>query len=235
MSNEYVYQKLMGIQSALVGLHQGGAKGSTASRGEDREGFILHFLNAVLPPLYGFGSGDATDKSGRRTGQLDIVVEYPFAPALPPGTGRHKNKLYLAECIAAVIEVKSDVARQWKEVTRTSAKLKNLRRDFGAQMLTGYPPQEVVPLFAVGYEGWSTIKSLRSKLAVNPEIAGILIIKHGLFAFSRSLGAGEATRPWALWALICALHDITNGLRASSPNPWEYYTGVRSWTGTGAR
>ena len=49
-----------------------------------------------LPPIYRFGTGDATDSTGNKSGQLDVVVEYPFSPSLPVvGTGQ--SRLYLAE------------------------------------------------------------------------------------------------------------------------------------------
>lgn len=80
--------------------------------------------------MYRFGSGDATDRQGNRSGQLDVVVEYPFLPSLP-AVGNSKVRLYLAEGVAAVIEVKSDLAGQWSEVESTARQLKPLRRNFG--------------------------------------------------------------------------------------------------------
>ena len=50
--------------------------------------------------IAGFGSGDATDVAGNRSGQLDVVLEYPFAPSIPAGG---KTKLFLAEGVASVV------------------------------------------------------------------------------------------------------------------------------------
>ena len=113
MQNSHVYQRLIGIQNILKGVHQAGVPMSAATKGQERAAFIDQFLSQVLPLPYRFGTGDATDLAGNRSGQLDVVVEYPFSPTLPLGVG--PSRLYLAEGVAAVIEVKSDAAGQWNE------------------------------------------------------------------------------------------------------------------------
>jgi hypothetical protein len=101
-----VFQRLAGIQQILKGVHAASDPLSAASRGAERQAFIDSFLANVLPPVYRFGTGDATDKQGNRSGQLDVVVEYPFSPTLPGVGASTPTRLYLAEGIAAVIEVK---------------------------------------------------------------------------------------------------------------------------------
>jgi hypothetical protein len=105
--------------------------GIAASKGREREAFIHFFLSQILPSIPQFGCGDITDCNGQNTqegegksGQLDIVIECPFLPSLP---SLGMRRLYLAESVAAVIEVKSDVASQWDEVQRTAMKVKQLR------------------------------------------------------------------------------------------------------------
>src|SRR5438874_11970568 len=106
---------MAGIQTMLNGVYQAGQSMSSASKGNEREAFIDGFLSQVLPTPFRFGTGDATDSSGKRSGQLDVVVEVPLMPSLPfPGSGN--ARLYLAEGIAAVIDVKSYVAGQWPDV-----------------------------------------------------------------------------------------------------------------------
>src|SRR5262245_10145779 len=127
MAVQVIHDRLLGIQQMLVGVHQASDPLSSNSKGVEREAFINGFLREVLPSIYRFGMGDAVDLSGNRSGQLDVVVEYPFAPSLPitPSTPR----LYLAEGVAAVIEVKSDVAKQWNEVLSTARQLEPIRQD----------------------------------------------------------------------------------------------------------
>ncbi len=129
MQNEHIAERLEGIKRMLMGAHHAGSPLSSASRGSEREAFINGFLSQVMPPHFRFGSGDATDQHGVRSGQLDIVVEYPFVPSLPIVAGQ-SPRLYLAEGVVAVIEVKSDVAAQWGEVKATAKKLATLARNY---------------------------------------------------------------------------------------------------------
>ncbi len=219
MVNEHVLQRLTGIQSILNGVHMASRSMSANSKGQERQSFIEWFLAEVLPPIYRFGTGDATDSSGARSGQLDVVVEYPIGPSLPSVVGGHgSTRLYLAESVAAVLEVKSDAAIQWEEAVLTASKLANLRREFGSKIWVGQSPSPQIPLFVVGYTGWTKVDTLKSKLEAHPEISGILIIENGLFVGPQLTGQG----PLALWALIVALHRITNSLKAASPDLSTY-------------
>jgi hypothetical protein len=126
--------------------------------------------------------------------------------------------LYLAESVAAVVEVKSNAAIQWEEVRRTATQLAPLRRTFEAAMVFGASPPKSIPLFVAGYKGWRTAETARKHLDENPDVAGILVIDPGIFV-SRDL---EATGPWALWGFISALHTITNALQSASTDPQSY-------------
>jgi hypothetical protein len=180
MANHHLLDRLEGIQKMLMGVHAAGASMSASSKGQERQQFIDHFLAHALPPIYRFGSGDATDASGHRSGQLDVVIEHPFAPNLPIGAGQ-PTRLYLAEAVAAVVEVKSDLAGQWEEAKRTANAVAPLRRNFALSMSMGQAPSPTLPTYIVGYTGWKKIETLQAKLAECPAIAGILIIEDGLF------------------------------------------------------
>jgi hypothetical protein len=96
MMNKYIVDRLTGIHQMLMGAHRAGKPMSSSSKGSEREAFVDLFLSQVLTPQFRFGSGDATDQEGRRSGQLDVVVEYPFVPSLPI-VGSMKPRLYLVE------------------------------------------------------------------------------------------------------------------------------------------
>ncbi len=191
----------------LMAGHASGGTMSSATKGSDREDFIHKFLENVLPPQFRFGYGDITDLSGRKSGQIDIVVEYPLLPSLQIPIPGGASRLYLAEGVAAVIEVKSDLTAQWSEVETTSEKLRPLRRKFGTRM--GIAPR-YIPLFAVGYKGWKKLSSLEKYLAKDV-VDGILVIEEGLFACNSSLlpiaqfSTKSATGAWSLWAFIALL------------------------------
>lgn len=211
MANEYVLERLKGIQEILNGAYRASAKESSATKGNEREQFINLFLSQVLPPPFRFGTGDATDGKGRRSGQLDVVVEFPFLPSLPiVGTN---SRLYLADSIAAVIEVKSDVSAQWQEVLETAKKLALLEKDTMYALQTGQEPQKRIPLFAVGYTGWRNQQTPNVKLSEG-EVDAILVIDQGIFVGKGKFESATDPGPWSLWGFIRCLHKATNTLNS---------------------
>lgn len=208
----------MGLQTILNGVRQSSAGLSSATTGSERAAFIDDFLSKVLPPTFRFGTGDVTDPSGAKSGQLDVVVEYPFAPSLPT-VGAGQSRLYLAEAVAAVIEVKSNLAKQWPETLRTANALAAVRKRYAAAITTGAPLSPAIPLFAVGYTGWTTQDTIQSHFQGAPNIFGALVIDPGLYVSRSGL---IATGPLALWCLICDLHFQTNSLLSASTDPTLY-------------
>lgn len=220
--NPYIFSRLKGIQETLLALYRTTKETSSTTKGNYREYFINVFLSEVLSPQFRFGTGDITDLSGKKSGQLDIVVEYPLFPSLPILGA--SSRLYIAEGVAAAIEVKSNIEAQWKQVEKTSQKLQSLKRGYGNYDI-GTP--RYVPLFAVGYTGWKELKTLKSYLQKGV-VDGILVIDKGLFAWNPPLYVGRdslvqsATGPWALWAFIVCLHQLALSLRQSSFAPALY-------------
>jgi hypothetical protein len=226
--------RLHSVWKSLVDLSAGGAAMSYASCGREREQFVDEFLHKVLPPAYRIGSGDLIDSFGRKTGQQDVVVELSFLPTLPAIAG--KERLYLAEGVAALIEVKSNLAKEWKDVQRKASAIKNLRRLFRVPGFTPYgPPPEKIPYFAVGYSGWKTIDTLQNKCQAGG-VDAILIIDQGLFCTRRDFFPDKLYTPdgkWnirgffaqeerALWGLVCCLHYATLSIAMNSFSPLLY-------------
>jgi hypothetical protein len=89
-------------------------------------------------------------------------------------------------------------------------------------MVMGPAPTAEVPLFVAAYTGWNQLSTLEQKLQAAPEIEGVLIIDAGLFVSSPRFGGMKATGPWALWGLICSLHQATSTLKAASTAPIVY-------------
>ena len=221
MHSPELTQRLEGIQKALTALYESGAGMTTATRGREREQFIDIFLSRVLPPGYRFGTGDAIDTHGHRSGQLDVVVEFTFFPSLPGLVGQ--PRLYFAEGVAAVIEVKSDLSKQWDEVTSTSSALHRLERRFQVPGFTPYgPPSKEIPIFAVGYTGWKDIETVKRK-ANEGIVDGVLVIDRGLFStrsdFPNGLFVEGST---SLWGLVSSLHFSALSVVLNSMSPLEY-------------
>jgi hypothetical protein len=219
-ANPHVLQRLIGIQGQLVAGHKASATMSSATKGFERQEFIDKFLSQVLSTPFRFATGDATDKSGHKSGQLDVVIEFPFGPSLPI-VGGATSRLFLAETVAAVIEVKSNISSQWGDAVSTGRQLSPLDRSYGAAMMMG-PNLPKIPLFVAGFGGWQQIETVEKHLTAAPEISGVLVIDPGLFVSSPQFGGLKATGPWALWGLIACLHQATGFLKAVSTNPLEY-------------
>jgi len=212
-ANPHLERLLLGIHGQLCGGYLGGRGGTAASAGHDRERFVKGFLSRVLPPPFRFGSGEVTDIAGKLTGQLDIVVEFPILPSVQLLGTYSTSRLYLAEGVAAVIEVKSDLAAQWSRVLATARKVKAIDR----------PGRDTTPFLAVGYTGWKKPKTLTAKLQETADVDGALVIEPGIFV-SRASGSAVNHRAWALWALVCMLHH------AATANPAHFSP---EWYGSG--
>lgn len=195
---------------------------SSASRGSERSAFVDNLLSAILPPPYRFGTGDITDISGSKSGQLDVVVEFPFLPSLPI-IGHGSSRLYLAEGVAAVIEVKSDVAAQWDEVLKTANSLAALTRSNFSLMSRGSEkPSTRIPFFAVGYKGWKTIETVKERLSDGP-IDGILVIGPPCwFASGSSIYDLRCGGALSLWGLVSCLSYLTLQVGFTSFEPISY-------------
>jgi hypothetical protein len=245
MPNPHLKEKIVGIRDALMAGYRTGGGMSSNSRGREREALVDGFLSKAFPPGFRFSHGDVTDRAGRRSGALDVVIEYPFFPSLF-AIGAENTRLYLAEGVAAAIEVKSDVGHQWPEVIKTAEQLARLERDFGPSLTASStgpapPPLTRIPLYAVGFCGWKSEEIARQRLAATT-LTGVLVIDSGVFVerlpgstseFCISDGEGHdtpvpattyksLTGPLALWGFITSLHNAISGLKYSGADLFDY-------------
>jgi hypothetical protein len=126
--NPIIESRLAGMRKMVLAGYESGEALSSATKGHEREAFVNGFLSQVFSTSYRFGTGDITSTDNIRSGQVDIVVESPFwysLPAFPEGP-----RLYMAEGVAAVIEVKSDLTKQWDEAVATADKVKQVKRRY---------------------------------------------------------------------------------------------------------
>ncbi len=184
--------RLSGIHGILMASFEASAKMSSSTIGSERENFVKYFLSDILPPPFRIGSGDIIDSKQQRSGQVDIVIEYPFLPSFPLPNG--EKRLYFAEGVAAVIEVKSEIAQQWQDVLRTKSSVKALERKYervvtrhhGEEYSHGVEFYNKIPVYGVGYKGWARIETLREKTSPNNEgkidIDGLLVLESKLFS-----------------------------------------------------
>ena len=114
----------------------------------------------------------------------------------------------MAESVAAVIEVKSDLSSQWDDVERTAREVKQLcrplRRDLNPSVPPGRGYPDPIPVFAVGYKGWSKLETVKEHFGHENLVNGILVIESGLFAAHhiwpyRRPGFDETRVSYAMW------------------------------------
>jgi hypothetical protein len=228
--NIHVRERLSACLAQLRAAYAGGRTMSSASKGNERELFVEVFLKNVLPPAFRFGTGDITDTHGRRSGQVDLVVEHNTVPSFPL-VGTAIPRLYLAEGVAAAIEVKSDLSSQWNEALATASSVAALHTTSGAP----------VPFFIVGYRGWKALETLERHACAagdngarltgvlcldppyfiggrrwpepvapvpHPEFPGVMIPQPPNYVNKHLIGEGES----ALFCLLALLHDCTTQL-----------------------
>jgi hypothetical protein len=157
-------------------------------------------------------------------------MELPFAPNFPMPAG--DQRLYLAESVAAVIEVKSNLYSQWPEVERTMAAVKPLQRDLvepyrwvGVTLPDCMQPlqnQPTIPCYVVAYMGHATIDGLRRRLNSTDETRrpdGALVIESGCFVGRTGTANGAA----GLFAFVTELVAQVNLiLETVYPNTRSY-------------
>lgn len=194
--NEHLKVRLKGIQEILMAHHRATVLLSNPAKGAEREVLVRDFLERVFPAPYRFGSGTVIDSKGRRSGQLDIVVEWPFFASFPGPLGN--QRLYLADSVAFVIEVKSDLISEWDDLMSEISQLRVLERrwaghtpigkKFSADVdYTSGSPATVsgIPSIAVGPSGHKTLDGLQKRLQSTPTNAcpdAALVIESGAFS-----------------------------------------------------
>jgi hypothetical protein len=212
--NQLIYDRLESMRVSLLAAHAGGKTANSATKGSERETFVRNFLTHVIPPAFRISSGDITDATGKRSGQLDLVIEYPFVPSMPLPMG--DQRVYLAEGVAAVIEVKSNLASQWDEVRDTAKRVRSLTRSYGAMAQFGANtefagPHDPIPFFVVGYTGWRKLETLKAHLTEG-EVDGVLVLDSALHAGTPKFPAQFVERAWSLWALIMNIQHATQAV-----------------------
>jgi len=228
--NSLLQSRLAAIRESLMALFRGGKGAPTAMIGAERELFLFGYLREVFPHLYRFGQGAIIDSAGRASGQVDIVLEFPIAPSLPMPAG--SQRLYLAESVATVIEVKSDLSAQWPEAISTVRRVKALDRELrrSNKLLledSDEPDPRVaqisgIPCYVVGFGGHATMDGLKQRLSATPASErpdGALVIESGLFTGA----TGDSTDSEALYHFVAELVEVFNSfLGVANPQLRNY-------------
>ncbi|WP_154914880.1 DUF6602 domain-containing protein [Klebsiella grimontii] len=243
MANYILQEKLNGVLNMLNANYQLGKSSSSAVKGVARSDFINNYLRNVIPQgLRISTSGEIIDNQNNITGELDIIIENGYFPNIPVPSS-DTARLYFAEGVAAVIEVKSNLKGQWDEAISTGRKLHAITRSFINTTISSHngptvhidnhvkftrhlgvykmPPQynliNKVPFFVVGYTGWEKLDTLESKLKESDGIVtGILQLDKGFFIGNESLRNVKATGALSLLAFINAIYESYSHIKRTN-------------------
>jgi hypothetical protein len=235
--NEQLKVRLKGIQDVLMAHHGATRLLPNAAIGDEREVLVREFLEKVFPAPYRFGSGAITDADGLVSGQLDIVIEWPFFASFPGPIGT--QRLYLAESVAFVIEVKSDLGSQWKQVENSVQKLRLLRRHWrthialnseGTDFVFGGASFSRIPYVVVGFTGYEEAKTLQDKLEATAEGRrpdAALVIDTGAYVDWR-VPAAEGQEGLFAFCEDCSF--LARNVLFAEPDLAKYVTGTAGGT-----
>ena len=217
MPNNYLINRLECLLDISRSIHHASNKLSSATIGIEREFFIDNILRMIIAPPFRLGTGDITDSSGSKSGQMDLVIEYGNSISFPM-ISPESPRLYLAEGVCAVLEIKSNLSNQWSQITESHKKLANLKRKMDPIISLG-TISEKIPYIVVAFEGWKTEDTLKEKI-VESGIDGILVLDSGLYQSKESYrgqGAG------ALFAFLAHLQHSLGSVISATTNFESYF------------
>lgn len=242
--------RLEGLLHAMKGQYLAGAASASASKGAGRAEFIRSFLSRVNGPAFRIQeSAEITDLNGHKSGEVDIVLENGHSPNLPMLDGE-SARLHFAEGVGAAIEVKSSLSGQWEQAVQTGDKIAALNRKFSGATFSApgkphiiqlpfkiknpdpnmprmeedpYPYSKKIPLFLVGYTGWSRLDTLQAKAAENEELfAGVLQIDPPMYVGSKHLSGQKVVGPWSLLCFMADLHSAFAHIQGATFDILDY-------------
>jgi len=159
-------QHINDVENLLIQTSQIPANaGHTLHRGTPREAFIRKFLQSHLTELIGFGTGEIIDSNSQprqQRNQIDIVLYKKNFPKLDFGGGISG---FLAESVAATIEVKSLLTQQ--ELNSAFDSIRNtkaLQRNIETSFMTGYQAPGILSV-VIAYAGPVNMSTVQGWIA----------------------------------------------------------------------
>jgi hypothetical protein len=226
MPSKIVRDRIQSILETLKAAHAGGADVSTPTMGRDRELFINMVLSNIISVPFRLGTGDIVDRNDKKSRQADIVIEYANTLSFP-SIYPHSARLYLAESVCAVVEIKSTLSTQWPHIKDAAAALHELDREVGEIASVGPPPPSKIPLFVVGYTGWVEAKTALDNLEkINAHghvlVSGILQIDPCFYVGAKPFSDHSFIGPEGLFGFLLSIEQLTSSVISTKP-PFSGY------------
>jgi uncharacterized protein DUF6602 len=221
MASKIVRDRIVSIVDVLRAAHAGSRDISSSSKGRERELFINMVLGNIISQPFRVGSGDIVDRNDNKSGQVDVVIEYSNTLSFP-SIYPHSERLYLAESICAVVEVKSNLATQWIEAVKKAQSIFCLDRKPGVIGYVGGRPPNKIPVFIVGYEGWANAETARANLETCNQqgvvVSGVLQLQPSYYIGAQPDYAGLSfTDERGLFGFLLSIEHLTSSMLGSKP------------------
>lgn len=241
-----LYERLSSVLDMLNANYRSVKNSPSAVKGVARSDFVNNYLKSSVPQgLRISTSGEIIDNQNNCTGELDIILENGYFPNIPI-LNIDSARLYFAESVAAVIEVKSNLQGQWQEAVATGEKLQAITRNFGNSTVSSYhtghvtilntvfnspnlPKVELprilkkIPYFVVGYTGWEKNETLKAKLDdTKGVVSGILQLDRGVFISDDNFKSIEVNGPLSLLAFIDVIYESFNFIKSTNADLLAY-------------
>lgn len=218
--NRHLLKRLQSIQETLETQHANVESLPDARRGWQSKLFLAEFLTKVFTGRQQFSTGSIMDSDGNLATEVDIAVVHPNAPSFPM-SGPSQDRLLMAEGVAMVIEVCSDISSNLAAIGSTVRRIRRLRRRTDQLITPGKRFPEDLPVVAVGYGGFGDHERLKRRLSsISDDYRpnGVLIIEPGLFE-----GFGIRARgAVALYALCMVINRALHQLDGVAPDLGAY-------------
>lgn len=219
-ANPHLLKRLQSIQETLGAQHANVESLPDARQGWQSKLFLAEFLNKVFPGPDRFSTGSVMDSDGNLATEVDIAVIHPNAPSFPM-SGPSQDRLLMAEGVAMIIEVCSDLSTHLAAIGSTVRRIRRLKRRTDQLITPGRRFPEQIPVVAVGYDGFQDFDRLRRRVgAISADYRpnGALIIEPGLFE-----GFGVRARgAVALYALCMVINRSLHQLNDVAPDLGNY-------------
>lgn len=219
-ANPHLLKRLQSIQETLEAQHSNVESLPDARQGWQSKLFLAEFLNKVFPGPDRFSTGSVMDSDGNLATEVDIAVTQPNAPSFPM-SGPSQDRLLMAEGVAMIIEVCSDLSTHLAAIGSTVRRIRRLKRRTDQLITPGRRFPEQIPVVAVGYGGFQDFDRLRRRMGAvsdNYRPNGALIIEPGLFE-----GFGIRARgAVALYALCMVINRSLHQMYSVAPDLGNY-------------
>jgi hypothetical protein len=226
------------------------AQGHPAETGTGREGILIDFLSQVLPARFSVGRGFICDSFGRRSRQVDVVVNDD--QVLRPWPYDEGRALYFCDAVGAAVEVKSALTRNELESAAAGARaVKQLRRSpakAAIRVMTHTEKQraDIILSYVFAFEAAASTASIKSwwadinqrlALPADAQIDAVIVLDKGVIFNIPEGESGhgvrvkgepvyglvglEAGEDSLLAFYVTLLHQLPKVVFAQ-PNIWDY-------------